>query len=75
MLLRKLVDVYSQVASFSEKLRKVDVVAEFLRNTPEELLPAVCYMLKGSIFPDYSSKELDVGWATLWKCILKVANM
>ncbi|MGP3667842.1 MAG: ATP-dependent DNA ligase [Candidatus Bathyarchaeota archaeon] len=75
MLLRTLVDVYSKVASFSEKLRKVDVVAEFLKNTPEELLSAVCYMLKGSIFPEYSSKDLDVGWSTLWGCILKAANV
>ena len=75
MLLRELVEVYEKVSSFSEKLRKIDIVARFLRNTSEKLLPVVCYMLRGRIFPDYSLKELDVGWATLWNCILKVANI
>lgn len=65
MLLKDLVDVYNQVSSFSEKLKKIDIVARFLRNTSEKLLPIVYYMLKGKIFPDYSSEELEVGWTTL----------
>jgi len=75
MLLRDLIDCYEKVRSTTSKLEKVDIVASFLRKLDDEDIPIACYMLTGKAFPEWTGKELNVGWSTLWDCIRKVSGV
>ena len=75
MLLRDLIDCYEKVRSTTSKLEKVDIVASFLKELDDEDIPIACYMLTGKAFPEWTGKELNVGWSTLWDCIRKVSGV
>jgi len=75
MLLRELTEIYEQVRATSSTLEKISLVADLLRNTPSELLPQVCYMLRGRLFPDYSAQELQIGWSSLWDAVRSIVHI
>lgn len=75
MQLSELTEVYEQVRGTSSKLEKIALVAALLRAMPPELLPPVCYLLRGRIFPEYSPQELQLGWASIWDSIRTVAHV
>lgn len=74
MLLKELTEVYEKVRSTPKRLEKIALVSELLRNTPLEMLPVVCYMLRGRLFPDYSAQELRLGWSSIWDALQAVTN-
>jgi len=74
MLLQELTEVYEKVRVTTKKLEKIAIVSELLRKTPSEMLPLVCYMLRGRIFPDYSAQELRLGWSSIWDSIKAVTT-
>ncbi|HDH45175.1 MAG TPA: DNA ligase, partial [Thermococcus sp.] len=75
MLLRDLIDCYEKVRSTTSKLEKIDIVASFLKKLDDEDIPIACYILTGKAFPEWTGKELNVGWSTLWDCIRKVSGV
>ncbi len=75
MLLKDLTEVYEQVRSTTSKLEKIALVSDLLRKTPSEILPNVCYMLRGRLFPDYSAQELQLGWSSIWDAIRAVTHV
>jgi DNA ligase-1 len=75
MRLTELTDVYEKVKGTSSKLEKIALVAALLSNTPGDTLPRVCYMLRGRIFPEYSSQELRLGWSSIWDTVRAVMNV
>ena len=75
MLLKDLIDCYEKVRSTTSKLEKIDIVASFLKKLDDEDIPIACYILTGKAFPEWTGKELNVGWSTLWDCIRKVSGV
>jgi DNA ligase-1 len=75
MLLSELTAVYEAVGGTPKKLEKIALVAELLEKTPSELVPLVCYMLRGRLFPDYSAQELRLGWSSIWDAIRSVTHV
>ena len=75
MLLKELTEVYERVKGTSSKLEKIALVAELLRTTPSETVSQVCYLLRGRIFPEYSSQELQLGWSSIWDAIRAVTSI
>lgn len=74
MLLGELTALYEDVRSTTSTLAKVARVAELLRQTPAVLVPQVCYLLRGRVFPEYSTDELQLGWSSLWDTIRAVTH-
>lgn len=75
MLLRELTEIYEKVRATSSTREKISLVADLLRETPSELLPQVCYMLRGRLFPDYSAQELQIGWSSLWDAVRSIVHI
>ena len=60
-----LVDLCNSLEATTKRKEKIKLLAEFLRILePEEVSPAVL-MIVGSIFPEFDSRVLEVGWRTV----------
>jgi len=58
----------------SGRLDMTDVVADFLKQTDEYLLPTICRFLQGKIFPPWSEQELGIAEKLAVKCISTVSG-
>ncbi len=56
----KLVEVYEYLEKTPARLKKVDAVANILKETDKDLLPMVTSLLEGRIFPPWSDKVLGI---------------
>lgn len=74
MLLGELAALYEEVRSTPSTRAKVALVADLLRHTPAALVPPICYLLRGRVFPDYTTQELQLGWSSLWETIRTVTQ-
>ncbi len=54
----KLCEVYSSLESTTKGLLKTEILADFLREIQEE--PELIYLLQGSVFADFDSRELGI---------------
>jgi DNA ligase-1 len=70
-----LVKTYERVSATLKKLEKISLVAHLLTESSAEELPAICYMLTGNVFPDWSARKLEVGGSTIWDCVCEVAGV
>ncbi|MEM5771968.1 MAG: ATP-dependent DNA ligase [Candidatus Aenigmatarchaeota archaeon] len=67
----ELVKLYQKLEKISGKLEKTDIIAEFLKNTPEDDLEKVILLLSGRVFPVWSDKELGIANQLMIKAISK----
>jgi DNA ligase-1 len=66
--------VAEHVASNASRLRKVALVAEYLRQLPDDdLVRAVCY-LSGSPFPASDPRRLSAGWVMIRDALMAVSG-
>ncbi|MCS7131397.1 MAG: hypothetical protein NZ934_01530, partial [Hadesarchaea archaeon] len=74
MEFRGLVELCEVLSKIRERSKMVDLVANFLRElSPSEVEPAVL-MILGRPFPRWSTKSLDISWATLSDVVLRVVG-
>ncbi len=65
----RLVEIYERLESTQSKLEKTDVIANFLREVPEDLLGIVPPLIMGRVFPQWSQLELGIGPGLLYESI------
>ena len=66
---RKLAELCRNLEATSKRKEKTRLLSEFLRGLePEEISPATL-LIVGSVFPEFDSRSLEVGWKTLKKVI------
>ncbi len=70
----RLVSVYEKLESTTSKLEKTRIVADFLREVPEELLGIIPSLLIGEVFPEWSELELGVGPSLLYDAVAFVSG-
>jgi DNA ligase-1 len=64
-LFSELADLCEKLSRTTKRLEKVRMVSEFLKKLKrEEIAPAV-FLIVGEIFPESSSKTLEIGFATI----------
>jgi DNA ligase-1 len=64
-----LADLCKKLEATTKRKEKTKLVSEFLKNLkPREVAPATL-MIVGSIFPEFDSRTLEVGWKTLKKAL------
>ncbi len=71
----RLVSVYEALEATTSKLEKTEIVAEFLREVPEELLEIIPSLLIGKVFPEWSDLELGVGPGLLYEAVSFVCGI
>jgi len=56
----KLVDLYEYLEHTSSRLRKIEVIADFFRESELNILEKVALLVQGRVFPSYSEMEIGV---------------
>lgn len=74
MKFSKLTKTFEKLDSTRKRLELTDIVAEFIKDTEEYLLPTVCRFVQGKIFPAWSEQELGVAEKLMIKCISTVSG-
>ncbi|MFH1424101.1 MAG: ATP-dependent DNA ligase [archaeon] len=71
----ELAKVYHELESTTKKLEKRDIIAEFLKKCPADILPTVVVLLKGSVFPSWMETELGVAESLITKSVTKATGL
>ena len=58
-------DLAAELQATTKRLEKRRLIAEYLKSTRPDEIPAAALLLVGKIFPEREQKALNVGWATL----------
>ena len=61
MQYQELVDVYSALEATTKRLEKTSIIAEYLRKLDEDTIGKVALLLRGGVFPAWSSEEIGIG--------------
>ena len=71
----RLAHVYENLEATASKLEKTRIVAEFLKEVPEDLLDIIPSLLIGEVFPEWSEMELGVGPSLLYEALAFVSGI
>ncbi|MFH1788279.1 MAG: ATP-dependent DNA ligase [Candidatus Altiarchaeota archaeon] len=74
MRFKELTQLFERLDSTRKRLELTDIVAEFIKETDEYLLPTVCRFVQGRVFPAWSEQELGVAEKLMVKCISTVSG-
>ena len=75
MDLERLTAVYVRLDGISGRLAMTDMVAEFIKEGPDDLLSTVLLFLRGTPFPPWSSLELGIADKLMVKALSSVSGM
>jgi len=70
-----LVKVYAQLEATTKKLEKRDIIAEFLKECPSDLLDVIALLIRGNIFPTWMEEELGLAENLMVKTVAKTAGV
>jgi len=71
----KLVEVYHILEKTPSKLKKTEIIADLLKETPANMLPKVVLLLSGNIFPLWSEDEIGISTSLMTKAIAKASGV
>ncbi len=71
---RRFADVCFAVAATPAKLRKVALLADYLRALDDDALAIAAQYLTGSAFPRSQSRVIQVGWSVVKRALLAVSG-
>jgi DNA ligase-1 len=64
-----------EIGRTTSKLRKIEVLAEYLRSLDSTSLPLAAVYLMGRAFPPGDPRVLQTGWAIIWRALLAVSGV
>lgn len=70
----ELCEVYESLQENPSRLKKVDIIADFLKKLTSDDTHDILYLLKGKIFPDYSEKEMGISEKLVIKSLSKASG-
>jgi DNA ligase-1 len=65
----RLIEVCERVASTTKRLKKIEILASFFTSLDAKEIAPVVLLITGQIFPESSSKSLNVSWKTIEKAL------
>ncbi len=71
----RLISVYESLEDTTKRLEMTDIVSDFLKETPADILDIVVYFLLGKVFPDWMDRELGVGTKLILRVISNVSGI
>ncbi|MBR9705901.1 ATP-dependent DNA ligase [Candidatus Pacearchaeota archaeon] len=71
----QLCEVYENLQNNSSRLKKTEILAEFLEKLKEEKNKQVVYLLQGKVFPDNSEKEFGISEQLCIKALAKSSGI
>ncbi|MGC1121056.1 MAG: ATP-dependent DNA ligase [Candidatus Methanofastidiosia archaeon] len=70
-----LISVYESLEDTTKRLEMTDIVSQFLKGTPADVLDVVVYFLLGKVFPDWKDAELGVGTKLVIRVVSTVSGV
>ena len=55
----KLCEIYEDLESNSSRLKKTEILSNFLKTLKKEKNKEIIYLLQGTVWPDYEENEFD----------------
>lgn len=71
----RLTQVLSRLEAISGRLEMTDIVADFIKEVPDESLPTVLLFLRGTPFPPWDSAELGIADKLMVKAVATVSGV
>jgi len=71
----KLADIMERLESTSKRLEMIDILKELLLEASEEEIGPVCFMLLGSLAPDYEGVEVGMAEKLVMRSVAKAAGV
>ena len=69
-----LCEVYEELEQNSSRLKKAEILSEFLKKIKKEQNKQIIYLLQGKTFPDYSEKEFGISEKLCIKALVKASG-
>ncbi|MBD3252228.1 ATP-dependent DNA ligase [Candidatus Pacearchaeota archaeon] len=70
----QLCKVYEELEQNSSRLKKTEILADFLKKLKKEKDQEIIYLLQGKTFPDYSEKEFGISEKLCIKALTKASG-
>ncbi len=70
----KLAEVYEELEKHSARLKKIDVISEFLKKADKNDLRKVVLLLQGKVFPAWDPREIGIASKSVVKIIAKTSG-
>jgi len=74
MYFAELVSLFDELSAHSSRLKKTDIIADFLTRASEDVIEIVCTFLTGRIFPAWDTRDIGVAGKTLVKVIANISG-
>jgi len=71
----KLCEVYEEMEKNSSRLKKTEILSNFLKKLKKEDNKEIIYLLQGKVFPDYSEKEFGISEQLCIKALVKSSGI
>src|SRR5580704_8219303 len=71
----KFVQICNQIANLTGKLKKIQILSDYLISLTEEELPVVATFLTGHAFSRSNGQSLQVGWAVIRKALIQASGL
>ena len=70
-----LAQTYQELEDHPSRLKKIEILADFLDKLQSSKLPGTIYLLQGKAFPDYSEKEFGISEKLAIKALSKASGV
>ncbi|HLD77920.1 MAG TPA: DNA ligase, partial [archaeon] len=71
----RLVSLYQSLEQEPGRLKKTGLLAQLLKDTPEQLLPDVALLAQGSVFPAWDQREVGIAEQSVRKIVAQVSGI
>ncbi|MEM4204310.1 MAG: hypothetical protein QXS54_09610, partial [Candidatus Methanomethylicaceae archaeon] len=68
-----LVEVYEEIGKTTKRLEITDILVNFLKSCPPELIDKVVYLTQGRIYPEFVPLELGMADKMIIRCIAQAS--
>jgi len=67
-------EAYEKIEATTKRLEMTDILVNFLKNTPKEIIDKVVYLTQGKIYPDFVSLEIGVAEKLAIKALARASG-
>ncbi len=71
----KLCEVYEELQKNPSRLKKTEILSNFLKDMKKEKDKQIIYLLQGKVYPDYSEKEFGISERLCIKALVKASGV
>src|SRR3989338_8064026 len=71
----ELCQTYEELEKNPSRLKKIEILSDFLKKLKKEDNKEIIYLVKGKVFPDYSNKEIGISDKLVVKALSKASGL